>query len=268
MAEPYQISPDAPQDPPVGGGVAGGSAGGKAVGRIEAESLLAPRGPETCPNCGKELAEDAVVCVGCGYSLVAGRKLKPEVGVEVAKEKAAEAPGLSRPGWPGLTVLLWAAAGLTLAAAIVAGVSRPEGTTVWRAIGFGVLVAYSVGLHTCTGLAAFFVAARYLGRPAGQLELATARLLVATAAAALAVSVPIGVPFVGPALSVLAGLVVYWLCVMGLFRLAAEPAAVVLAASGGAYLLVQLGVMLTQLVATPAGAAAVGGVGGTTGGGP
>jgi hypothetical protein len=34
-----------------------------------------------CPHCGKEIASDAVVCVGCGRALQPARGVTPAVGV-------------------------------------------------------------------------------------------------------------------------------------------------------------------------------------------
>ncbi|MBY0263427.1 MAG: zinc ribbon domain-containing protein, partial [Phycisphaerales bacterium] len=43
---------------------------------------------DACPNCGKPMAADAVVCFNCGYDQKSSRVVKPEVGVVVLEPEA------------------------------------------------------------------------------------------------------------------------------------------------------------------------------------
>jgi DNA-directed RNA polymerase subunit RPC12/RpoP len=47
----------------------------------------------TCPDCGAELPENAVLCVNCGFNLKTGKKLAAVVvETEDAEEEVAEKP--------------------------------------------------------------------------------------------------------------------------------------------------------------------------------
>lgn len=57
---------------PAGGG---GDAGGA---EVSAPAPKAAGSGKKCPNCGKQWAADAVICVACGTNMVTGEKLKTE----------------------------------------------------------------------------------------------------------------------------------------------------------------------------------------------
>lgn len=102
-----------------------------------------------CPSCGKPLAEDAVLCVRCGYNRSTGKARR----VKVSKEGAGlgAAAGTTAKIAIGANPLVWAACGCiggAVGAAVWAGVSY------YGRIEFGwiaVLVGFLAGVGTRAG---------------------------------------------------------------------------------------------------------------------
>lgn len=115
-----------------------------------------------CPSCGKPLAEDAVLCVSCGYNRSTGRARK----VKVSKEGAGlgAAAGTAAKIAIGANPLVWAACGClggAVGAAVWAGVSYYARLEIsWIAVLVGVLagVGTKVGAGNYAGLLSGVVA--------------------------------------------------------------------------------------------------------------
>jgi hypothetical protein len=78
---------------------------------LGAKNAVAEAGTKPCPECGRALTSEAIVCVGCGYSFERGKRLqvkvlkaKPEPGAKGAKGGSGSS-ALSNP---------WAIAGLVV----------------------------------------------------------------------------------------------------------------------------------------------------------
>lgn len=56
---------------------------------LGAKNSVAESGTKPCPECGRALASDAVICVGCGYNFERGKRMQ----VKVVKAKQTDASG-------------------------------------------------------------------------------------------------------------------------------------------------------------------------------
>lgn len=228
-------------------------AGGK-VGDASILDLTA----ESCPNCGKAMASDAVVCLACGHDLKANRVISPALGVEEVeppKPTGDQRPEFVRPG--GTPKLVGILGGLVLVSAgICAGFAAPNGSG-WVVTGAMVVLAiYSGILHTATGVAAVWCTAKYEGERFTKIDLVAARMLLAFATFVLVLNLPVHLPYewLDKAAKLILAVGVYFLMLMALFRRDRRVSMVLLALHAGIWVFVQLGVLLgvvLQSMATP-----------------
>lgn len=223
---------------------------------------------QTCPKCGTLLADDAVVCVRCGYDLRANVVREPEVGVDEIPAGASESGGGSAasdtreefvpPSRMGHMPLVWIGLALTIGAAALAGynVSGVAGTGL--VIAKILQVMYTAVVGTATGVAAIFIATLLYRQRFTRIELAAARMFVLTGAFLLLSNIrftglPGWISWFVPFAIFAAAAVVYWLLVMVLFKKDRQPAAAVMVFHAGLWLLLVVGMLLAAWVssATP-----------------
>lgn len=141
----------------------------------ERPSLLdASAHTDACPNCHAPLPDPAaVVCLKCGYDLVANKVHKTNVGeVEVAEETSAgEFVRPGRLGWRAPTLI---GGGALVAAAVLSGVYAPG-----RPIGHSAATLLFGPVNIGIGVAAVAITARLMQQRLGRIELAGARMLLA-----------------------------------------------------------------------------------------
>jgi len=127
-----------------------------------------------------------------------------------------------KPGMGDAKAVALVAAGVLLAAVIVAGVNAPvvDGKSPWIAVAAKTL--YLSLVHTLTGVGAVALAAKLAEKPLGRLDLAAARMLAAVSILQLIIHLNIPIPgrFDEPLLAAGA----YWVTVQALFRLRSLPA--------------------------------------------
>ncbi|MBC7834453.1 MAG: zinc ribbon domain-containing protein [Phycisphaerales bacterium] len=247
-ASPPQFPrPASSREPAVGGSV------NEAGGLLELAA-------DTCPKCGRELPDDAVVCLGCGYDIKANIVRTPRVTEEYV-EAPAEGAGprggngaaggvFVRPGKLGAKALSLIGAALTLGAMIIAGINAPPGASATLVIGTMIMVLYFVLLHTATGVGAVAVSARVNEEQFGSLEVGASRVLVAYAAFELLRHMAIPVPRVGGVIAHLLGAAAYWALVWGLFARGRTIAAMIGLCHVVLWLILRMGMDLTAWVAT------------------
>ncbi len=131
---------------------------------------------DVCPHCNKPLKDpSAVVCMNCGYDLLANKILKTQVGdVEVAEDVALE--DFARAGRLGWKTPVIVAAAALLLAAILSGMNATG-----RPVGHALATLLFGPVYAGVGVAAAAITAKLLLQPFGRIELAGARMLLATA---------------------------------------------------------------------------------------
>lgn len=152
----------------------------------------------------------------------------------------------------------WAGAGgvALLAGLVLAALDVSGGSVAMRDKWFwhSLLVVYNGLLHTGTGVAAIFVTAQILERKFGSVELATGRMLAAMGAFLLVFHLPITLLPVGKLEEWALAALAYVLVLAVTFRFGRVALAIVVGAHFGLWLIVQLGMTLSQWTVTaPAG---------------
>ncbi|HMN39215.1 MAG TPA: zinc ribbon domain-containing protein [Phycisphaerales bacterium] len=208
-------------------------------------SILNPSG-DACPNCGAGMAAEAVVCMACGYDMTANRVVTPRTGVdEVDPEPEDQGPAeFVRPGGKPM-VLAIAGAVVLLAAAVAAGSNAPRREFSAQAA-MVLLVLYRAVIHTGTGLAAVWCAARYVEERFGSVRLALARVFVAVAVFWLVSSLrlPIESEWLERAVRWPVALGCYWLTLFVLFRRSRGETLVLALLHVGTWMFVEMGIQL------------------------
>ena len=217
-------------------------------GRIDAPSVFDVIENEPCPNCKAPLATSAVVCMKCGYDMVAGKVRSTRKGVEIVPEK----PTLNdfvTPGRGTPRVLMIIGCVLMVLAMAAAAYFVPAGTGFWRTAGAAALAGYQTIFHTGTGALAVAATALALHYRFARIDLVLARVFVAFAAFQLIrfCDVPPGdvhaaVVHMVDIVRWLLALGAYWAIVLLLFRRTPLEAALV----GGVHMLL---LFLTQFAA-------------------
>lgn len=200
---PYDIEPEEPKRPSL----------------TDKGSLLDGPGAEPCPKCGKPLAAGAVICLECGYDMRASTARTVEVGEEHA-EAEPDPTVLSEAGGPGPKTLMVIGTVLAIAAMVLTGMTaaKPSSASFWYIAGQIFVTAFTILLHTGTGVVAVLLAAKLLEQKIGRLDYAAGRMFVAVAAAWLGFSVEVPVPFLGWVLKAFLAILAYAGCVLILFK--------------------------------------------------
>ncbi|MBL8759419.1 MAG: zinc ribbon domain-containing protein [Phycisphaerae bacterium] len=145
-------------------------------------SLLEVVSEEPCPQCGKPMPVDAVVCLKCGYDIKAGKVRQTEVGVEAPAPAAVVVPDFAAPGRLDSLALTIIGALLLGAAMFVAGWFAPSGSSAGARAALVGRVALQTLVHTGTGVLAVVGAAFLVKNRLGRIDLAAARMFVCVSA--------------------------------------------------------------------------------------
>lgn len=258
--------PPSPTDPsdegiptarPAGGHIPLSGAAGAAArgGKINEPSLL-DLVDDTCPKCGKKLPHEAVVCTSCGYDLKDNIVHRADIppashafSVDPDEDDATDAGSdddFVQPGRGSAKVMAIAGGVLTLAAMVVAGLVAHQTHGYWFVTTKVAVVLYETLVHALTGGVAVYVVARVTERKLGSAELAVARMFAAFALFQLVRHIPIAVPYVGAILQLLAAMAIYFLTIWLLFARQRVETAMLAAAHFALWLLVTLGMILSQ----------------------
>ncbi len=201
---------------------------------------------DRCPHCGAPMAAEAVVCMACGYDMKANRVVTPRTGVDEV-EPEAEPHSLQDFVKPGGAPASLAIAGVIvlIAAAVAAGANAPKRELGVQAA-MALLVLYRAVVHTGTGLAAVWCAARYVEERVGRIDLALARMFLAVAVFWLVSSLhlPIENDWLERALRWPLALGCYWLTMFILFRRSRAETLVLALLHVGGWMFVEMGVQL------------------------
>ncbi|MFO0082264.1 MAG: hypothetical protein ACK55O_06565, partial [Phycisphaerales bacterium] len=131
---------------------------------------------------------------------------------------------------------------------------------------------FDIAVHTGTGMVAVLLAALFLGRRVGGVELAAARMLVAVSACVCVMSMPVdrgaSLAAVVLGLRAILALGAYWLLLLALFRRSVADTNVLAAFHVAVYLVMVLGTALHSGVQAASAAGAGVGAGGSAGGVP
>jgi hypothetical protein len=206
-------------------------------GKIEAPELLA--GFEEDADFDKDPELDRVIL---------GRPVKPAAPAQAAGQAPPE--DFVQPGLGNAKV--WAVVGaiLLVAAMIVTGV-QADTTPVQRLLRV-LLTLYGTLLHTGTGVVAVFVAARLLGKPLGNFELAAARMFAAVGAFAFMMSLKLslfGYPPADRIVVLIFASAAYVLLVASTFNLwKKHPLGYVVGSHFFLWLIVAIGMLLSQAI--------------------
>ncbi len=137
---------------------------------------------DLCPACGAKMAgPDAVVCIECGYDLVANKKIKTKFGLPRLASFKGEGDGVfsepSKLPWQALAIGGLIALG---AAAAMAGmnVDAAKIRAVLKVLVYGPLI-------TSIGVGAVIVTAKVVEDEVGRLDFGAARMLLAVGGFAL-----------------------------------------------------------------------------------
>jgi len=214
--------------------------------KIEAQPILELE-EDRCPKCSAPLGPGDVVCLKCGYDMLANTVRQVEHRTESVDEapEESEAEPFVTPGRGSPRALAIAGGVLSVAAMIAAGMGVPPSGSTWLVIASVLLVLYEVVLHTGTGLVAVAVAARISEEPFGgeeAVQLAAARVFVAMAVFELVLHLVGMTPYrlVSILAWPLAG-AAYWLVVWLLFNKTKTVALVIVLAQVILWVLVRLG---------------------------
>lgn len=212
---------------------------------------------DRCPNCGRPMAHDAVVCMACGYDLKANRVVKPETGVELIEPPAPakpDEPEFVKPG--GTPRVLGIVGGVLAIAAVVAAVANADPrTTTGGKVSLGLYTLYETLLHTGTGAVALWIVARLLRQAFNRVDLAVARMLVVVAAFHLVVNLrlPLGNETASRLLAWPLATGVYYLVLFGLFRRDRKETGMVLLAHLAVWGFVEIGIQIAVWLKATAG---------------
>lgn len=208
---------------------------------------------DACPNCGKPMAADAVVCFNCGYDQKSSRVVKPEVGVVVLEPEAPlrrEKPEFVLTGRGSPRAIAIAGAACVLSAMVLSGVLT-KNATLGIAAAFAGLVLIQTLLHTGTGVAAVWLASKFTGTQFERnVDLAAARMLLAFGVLQLVVALRLSVesPFARAPIFLLA-VAAYWLALFALFRRSHRDTSLLAACHIGVWMLVEFGVQIQSWLA-------------------
>lgn len=86
-----QQNPPKPIQPAASSSAEGGNSDNSFILEMGGKSL-GSKGGKACPNCGRILAEDTVVCISCGYNTSTGKQMQVKV-VKAKKEKGESSSG-------------------------------------------------------------------------------------------------------------------------------------------------------------------------------
>lgn len=143
-------------------------------------SILDVTTDEPCPQCGKPMPVDAVVCLKCGYDIKAGKVRETAVGAAVEPPPAEPAvPEFAKPGRLDALALTIIGALLLAGAMFVAGWFAPTGAGAGTRAALVGRTALQALMHTGTGIIAVVGAAFLLRNRLGRIDLAAARMFVA-----------------------------------------------------------------------------------------
>jgi len=159
-----------------------------------AQRSLLDETEDTCPSCGAALpGPDAVVCVKCGFDLVANRQRSTAIDEVEVDEDFAEVNAFARRSPLGANVPAIVALVSWALAAILAGVFSETQTT--RAI---VRVLIYAPVQFGIGFGAVALTARLLEQKIGRMNVAAARMAMCVALFALMMVLGSGVSAPGP----------------------------------------------------------------------
>lgn len=183
---------------------------------------------------------------------------------------------ISEPAFPGPRVLVIVGVTLSLIAMILAatqpGPVAGEGASWVLRAGRVLVTLFDIAVHTGTGMVAVLLAAMFLGRRVGGVELAAARMLVAVSACVCVMSMPVdrgaSLAAVVLGLRAILALGAYWLLLLALFRRSVADTNVLAAFHVAVYLVMVLGTALHSGVQAASAAGAGVGAGGSAGGVP
>jgi hypothetical protein len=192
------------------------------------------------------MESDAIVCMACGYDMKANQVLTSRTGIDEVEPApvAAERPEFVKPGG---RPLVYAIAGVcVLCGAMVAAAMNAPKPDIGVRAALALLVLYHAILHTGTGVAAIWLAARYVEQRLTHLELAASRIFLALACFLLVASIriPIEHPFLESLVRFPLAIGVYFLAIFALFRRNRQETLLFLLFHAGAAMFVELGVRL------------------------
>ena len=199
---------------------------------------------DKCPNCAAKMDADAVVCMSCGYDLKANEVLRPQTGVDVIEPPPVK-PEFVKPGVKPATLVI-AGGVVVLAAMIAAGVNVKPGGAMGTPFFFALLILYRAILHTGTGLAGLWCAAKFVDHRLNHVDLAAARMFLALGAFMLvwALRIPIENSFLEHIIRIPAAAAAYWLTLFALFRRNRQETTLIALFHVGAMMFVELGLQL------------------------
>ncbi len=205
---------------------------------------------DACPNCAAALAPDAIVCMSCGFDMKSNQVLRPEMGVDIIEPVPVKPPFIKPGIKPG--VLLIAGVVALVAAMIAAGINAAPRAALGSSAVFTLLVLYKAILHTGTGLAGLWAAAKFVDHRLNHVDLAAARMFVAVAAFMLVWSlhIPIQTAFVERTLRFLGAVACYWVILFALFRRSRQETTLIVLFHLGAVMFVELGFQIAVALQT------------------
>ncbi len=200
------------------------SARAEPVARIDKPPILEIVENEPCPNCKQALPTTAVVCMKCGYDIVAGKVRATQVGTEAAPPTPTSNEFVT-PGRLSTKPLVIIGTVLTLAGFVAALYFAPAAQTFWPRLATGLLLVYQNILHTGTGALAVAGTALALHYRLTRIDLLLARVFVAFAVMQVISScnLPLGevhkiVQALANGLREIVAFGAYWLLLWALFR--------------------------------------------------
>lgn len=175
--------PDDPSNPPKPSPAkpSGPKPSGPPKPSIDAPSILEVVTEEPCPNCKAPLGTSAVVCLKCGYDMVAGRVRNTQMGEEVVVKEEPEDHNFITPGRGSPKLLLIVGTIVTVLALLAAGFFAPAEHTFWKRAALVLLVLYQTLFHTGTGALAVAMTGLALHQRVTRLDLVVTRMFVAFA---------------------------------------------------------------------------------------
>lgn len=205
---------------------------------------------DVCPNCGAKLDPDAIVCMSCGFDMKSNQVLRPEMGVDLIEPPAIKPPFVK----PGIKPAMLVIGGtIALAAAMIAaGVNGTPRASMGSSAVFALLVLYKAILHTGTGLAGLWAAAKFVDHRLNHVDLAAARMFAAVAAFMLVWSlrIPIEMTFLEHTLRFIAAVACYWMVLFALFRRSRQETTMIVLFHFGAVMFVELGFQIAVWLET------------------
>ncbi len=211
---------------------------------------------DACPNCGKPMAADAVVCFNCGYDQKSARVVKPEVGVVVLEPQPPvrrEKPEFVLPGRGSPRVVAIAGVACVLAAMIVSA-TVSKNATVGIAAALAGLVLVQTLLHTGTGVAGVWLASKFTATQFERhVDLAASRMLLAVGVFQLVAALRLSLesPFARAPVFLLA-VGAYWLVLFAFFRRSHRDTSLLAACHMGVWMLVEFSVQIQTWLASAA----------------